>query len=69
MPFRGAAQIIPAMLVRMALLLAALVMAAALFPLRDGPVVPLVALGAVVYGVVLFAVGGVDRQLIARLRA
>jgi O-antigen/teichoic acid export membrane protein len=50
-------------------LLAALVMAAALFPLRDGPVVPLVALGAVVYGVVLFAVGGVDRQLIARLRA
>ncbi|MFL5837858.1 MAG: flippase [Solirubrobacteraceae bacterium] len=50
-------------------LLAALVMAAALFPLRDGPVVPLVALGAVVYGVVLYAVGGVDRQLIARLRA
>ena len=36
--------------------------------LRHGPVIPLVALGAVVYGAVLFAVGGVDRDLIARLR-
>ena len=49
-------------------LLAALVMAVVLWPLRDGPVVPLVALGAVVYGAVLYAVGGVDRELIARLR-
>jgi hypothetical protein len=32
-------------------------------------VIPLVALGAVIYGVVLYAVGGVDRDLIARLRA
>jgi len=49
-------------------LLAALVMAGVLWPLRHGPVIPLVALGAVVYGVVLFALGGVDRELIARLR-
>jgi O-antigen/teichoic acid export membrane protein len=50
-------------------LVAALVMAGILWPLRHGPVIPLVALGAVVYGVVLYAVGGVDRDLIARLRA
>jgi hypothetical protein len=43
-------------------------MAGVLWPLRHGPVIPLVALGAVVYGAVLFAVGGVDRDLIARLR-
>jgi O-antigen/teichoic acid export membrane protein len=49
-------------------LLAALVMAAALWPLRHGPVIPLVALGAVVYGAVMLAIGGVDRGLIARLR-
>jgi O-antigen/teichoic acid export membrane protein len=59
----------PSLVVAGKALLAALVMAAALFPLRDGPVVPLVALGAVIYGAVLFAVGGVDRQLLARLRA
>ena len=49
-------------------LVAALVMAGVLWPLRHGPVIPLVALGAVIYGAVLFAVGGVDRDLIARLR-
>ena len=50
-------------------LVAALVMAAALWPLRHGPVIPLIALGAVVYGAVLWLVGGIDRELIARLRA
>ncbi|HEX3318745.1 MAG TPA: flippase [Solirubrobacteraceae bacterium] len=49
-------------------LLAALVMAAVLWPLRHGPVLPLIALGAAVYAAVLFAVGGVDRELIGRLR-
>jgi O-antigen/teichoic acid export membrane protein len=49
-------------------LLAALVMAGVLIPLRDGPVLALIALGTVIYLGVLWAVGGIDRELIARLR-
>jgi O-antigen/teichoic acid export membrane protein len=58
----------PSLVVAGKALLAALVMAGALIPLRDGPVVPLVALGAVIYGAVLYALGGIDRDLLARLR-
>jgi O-antigen/teichoic acid export membrane protein len=50
-------------------LLAALVMAGVLIPLRDGPVIALIALGAVIYVGVMWAIGGIDRELIARLRA
>jgi putative peptidoglycan lipid II flippase len=49
-------------------LAAALVMAAVLWPMRHGPVVPLIVLGAAIYGAVLYLVGGVDRELFARLR-
>jgi O-antigen/teichoic acid export membrane protein len=48
---------------------AALLMGAALWPLRHGPVLLLIALGIAVYGAVMYAVGGIDRDLIARLRA
>ena len=50
-------------------LVGALVMAAVLWPLRHGPVLALIPLGAAVYGAVLWLVGGIDRELIARLRA
>ena len=48
---------------------AAAVMAAVTWPLRDAPVLAVTVLGALVYGGVLFAVGGVDREMLRRLRA
>jgi O-antigen/teichoic acid export membrane protein len=50
-------------------LLAAAAMSAALWPLRHGPAIPLIALGAAVYLAVLWAVGGIDREVLRRLRA
>lgn len=49
-------------------LLAAVAMGAALWPLRHGPAIPLTALGAAVYLAVLWAVGGIDRDVLRRLR-
>jgi O-antigen/teichoic acid export membrane protein len=49
-------------------LLAATVMAAVLWPLRNGPAVPLVVLGAGVYLGLLWAIGGIDRDVVNRLR-
>jgi O-antigen/teichoic acid export membrane protein len=50
-------------------LLAAVAMGAALWPLRHGPAIPLTALGAAVYLAVLWAAGGIDRDVLRRLRA
>jgi O-antigen/teichoic acid export membrane protein len=47
---------------------AAVVMAACIWPLRDGPVVAVAALGALVYAVAAYALGGVDRDALAGLR-
>ncbi|MGI8780926.1 MAG: oligosaccharide flippase family protein [Solirubrobacteraceae bacterium] len=49
-------------------LLAAAVMAAAVWPLRDRTPALTVPLGAAVYGAVLWAVGGVDRRTLEALR-
>ena len=49
--------------------LAAAVMTAVLWPLRDGPAAATVPLGAVVYAVVLWLDGGIDRDVVRRLRA
>jgi O-antigen/teichoic acid export membrane protein len=49
-------------------LLAAAAMVAVLWPLRDGPAVPLVALGGIVYLGLLWAIGGIDREALSRLR-
>lgn len=48
--------------------IAALVMAAAVWPLRDRTPALTVPLGVVVYGVVLAAVGGIDRRTLEALR-
>ena len=51
-----------------AVLAAAGVMAAAVYPLRDRSPALTVPLGAVVYGAVLWALGGIDRRTIEGLR-
>ena len=51
-----------------AVLLAAAVMVAAVWPLRDRTVALTVPLGGVVYGAALWALGGVDRRMLESLR-
>ena len=51
-----------------AVAIAAAVMAAAIWPLRDRTPALTVPLGAAVYGAVLWALGGIDRRTLEALR-
>ena len=51
-----------------AIVLAAAVMVAAIWPLRDRTLALTVPLGGVVYGAALWALGGIDRRTLEALR-